>query len=479
MNEDKKKPQSSKDETPPNSSSSDYDKDIETTSSENSGSEEEAELIEIDLEQMLREGQNIEQIKEFIRAQGHNRFRIRNPELLQTAPEPIRKKNNWVELSNLAEKFDDRIHVFPFKNSVSVFVDSVFVRKEGKEILFFGKKVVEEGVEIEYYFYIFCTKKRIFLKENKLILPDDIPEYLLENCFWKSAMSKDQRVIVLYITGYYILEYRIETNLMITHDTKSIELSGKKYEIVSDCMNENFEEYLVIELYCEDTTWSTLSFYKYYLRRKRFDKVFEIGDSPVGKKLRHSYSKIDRNSIHNQEDCLLVFRFCQSNADQLASCDIFYVNLTSKRLLFQKEVELQYEESYYRRAMYLPFLWNDREKIVMRFGSRTLLVLYRELRKAKLHRLPNYDSRNNDFDQFVTLLPQEDFDEKKCGELFLPKGAFKFYEFEKFCLVYSEVAMSDFKVSQFKNIDEYTVLSTICYQKIEKKYINYPFLYFK
>jgi len=243
-------------------------------------------------------------------------------------------------------------------------------------------------------------------------------------------------------------------------------------------MNEKFSDFLILEMYNADTTWSTLSFFKYYLRSKHFEKVFEIGDSPVGKKLRHSYSKIDRNAIHNSEDCLIIFRFCQlENSDEIAFCDIFYVNLSSKRLLFQQEIELRYEESYYRRAIYLQFLWKDEHKIVMRFGGKTILVMNRAKRAISLHRIPADIDPKGNYDQFVTLIPKEKISKEKIlkEEMLLPSKAFKIFDFDKFFLIYSEVGLSDFRIDEFGKIKDYAILSSLTYKGHERKFISYPF----
>ena len=305
--------------------------------------------------------------------------------------------------------------------------------------------------------------------------------------FKRTAFSADKRSAVTFLStggstnkSVGMIQYDLIKNTFIHHDFTDLKVYGVSMFLEPDIDNNNFQrDSILVEIYENHFRMPGLSFFRYHLKRKKFDKVFQIPDSRPGYRLQHSYGKIDRRALHGREDCLVVLRFCYRGRFTEAIeydyvCDLFYVNLCTKLLLFRCQIVLEEAERHYRAEIHQKFLWNSKRKFVMRFGQSSLLVVHRAERSAKVYR------HTEDVHKYPLLVAVFDLRMKaKIEERFQPRDAFFYFEFEDLCALYSRCCISRFKFNEFRSLENFVLLNELHpdrdHPERKKMFVQFPF----
>lgn len=376
----------------------------------------------------------------------------------------------------------------------------LFLRKKGQELVYFSsekqkKQAVEEPEEEEeetemmeneiiasdteeeekfdFYCIVLNTKTGILISKNLIKFDNsNIKEHFkyLRSLKSRSSISEDRERVLFYLFES-LLEYNIEKNKLTIHNAKDVELGGQTFHIEADCMNQDYNDYLIVELYNEFVPPGDLVFYKYDLKNKHYYKLYQIVHR-IPQRFTHSYCKIDRNALHGNEDCMFIFKYCrhQFYPDSI-EVYLFYINLVTKRSLYKAKFCVQGEEAYYREAIYKPFLWNDTDKFVIRLGPKSILVFYKYGRRSEIFRSDD----ENDFNKFVGIfdIGLKEVIEKRL----LPRNEFKFLKFGDKVLLMSNFAFSCFGTFEFENLNDYAVVTSV-FDDNDKDhfFIQFPFL---
>ena len=419
--------------------------------------------------------------------------------------EPDFVANNWNRLEQMiTEEKSPKFFELEVLKKYQISSSAIYFRK-GEEIVLMCRRRQEE-VEDDFAeeedaedqpeanpdencpFCVIINTKTRKIQENKIVPPEGSTLTSEQISFISCSLSEDQNTIASFVKGHQfmrfenpnqppinmLLLYNIDENRLDLHNFGSIDLYGHiDLDLQPDCTNESFDDYLIVELYSEeDGEGSNLCFYRYTLKTKKFDKVFEIPSCRGGKRLMHSLCKIDRNALHGHEDCLLVFRVTQNLNTGKILLEIFSVNLCTKILLFKASVQLNEDESRFRQAIRQPFLENSRDRFVIQLGKNSVLVCDKLKRTAKMFRYRG-QVRHDDqcilglheadeeyhigyFSKFHSLFPASKYEELK-GR-FTPSEAFRCFVFDRYCLLMSYYGFCQFRVDQFERLEDYVML---------------------
>ena len=303
----------------------------------------------------------------------------------------------------------------------------------------------------------------------------------------KTSLSKDEKNLLFYFEKE-IVEFRISDSKLVLHKVADIEVDGKLFRYCDvDCMNEDFDKSIVLELYNSDTADGNLAFYEYTLSSKKFRKIFEIPNpNDPQKKFWHSYNKIDRNAIHGCRDALIVLRFHQKNSRGQFTCDLFYIDIQKKSLL--KQLAIQLPDDFGQLKLphaFSPFLINNKEMFALRLGQNSILVVNRHSWTAnaiehdqfffKPHIVVN-ELEENINGKILCMVKGES--KNKLQKRFLPADNYAFNEVGDYTMVIGNNCFSELSVQKFDRLENYVVMdSYIDPFDVRKKFyvLQFPF----
>ena len=168
-----------------------------------------------------------------------------------------------------------------------------------------------------------------------------------------------------------------------------------------------------------------------------------------------SFTKIDKNSLQKNSDSLMFFRFLKMTwfaGNKVYLCDLVYLNLKNKKILFKLRFEYDYDEHKWYQGINFPFLWKDERVCAVRFGPTTVLILDRKRRRLDLIR--HKDLLDRKFHHFLGMFPIS-FKPRLLRAL-KPDEYFKVVNLgSKFCGVYSNLKGSCFRLDEFEKLEDY------------------------
>ena len=224
-----------------------------------------------------------------------------------------------------------------------------------------------------------------------------------------SALGADQNTVFFYY-GRVLIEYRIAENEVIEHKTKEIELDGDIYSMQVDCLNEGFEDFLIVEMYTKAQSFNdALIFYKYFFREKKFEKFFEIGESEEPGFM-HSYCKIDRGARYGGRDQLLVFKVVRKGETAVALVHFVGLERGQEGGVKVVEVELGMKKAYQRTGVFRPWLWSDGGLAVMQLLDDSVLVIQRGKEGTDDHLEVVEHQKGEDFYCFLGVFKKAEFE---------------------------------------------------------------------
>lgn len=447
------------------------------------GEEEEMEDVDDIFDDLWEEGEDDEMLER--EAQEQIQMRMGIFQVILARARMIRgaeRRQNWRfggmgnQLTSITQ---DELQAILEKDNVVKIADEplrnhpIFTRERGKELIYFSSEKIEEDPEegeeeqeennqadqretrFNFYCIILNAKSGKIISKRKIEFENEETRedfYFLQNSRSRSAISHDKKRVVFYLFQC-LLEYSIEDNKLSVHNAKEVNIHGDEFRIEADCMNQDYDDYLIIELYNDYTPSGDLVFYKYNIKSKQYYKLYHLRHQ-VNQRFLHSYCKIDRDALHGHEDCMFIFKYC---AGQYGETDVylFYVNLVTKRSLYKAKFVVDAPEAYYRAAIYQPFLWNDSQKFITRIGPKSILVFQKYNRQYEIFRSKD----EIEFRKFVGIFDKKHKEvlEKKLR----PREGFKFLEFQDKVLLMSDFGFSNFSTAEFDDLEDYAIVTNV------------------
>ena len=299
---------------------------------------------------------------------------------------------------------------------------------------------------------------------EKLRDQDKNPKYQV-----KTSLSKDENTLLFYFTKE-IVEYKIKESKVVLHQVAEIEVDGTFFKFCDvDCMNEDFEKSIVLELYNCEVHDGNLAFYEYVLSTKKFRKIFAIPNpNDPEKKFWHSYNRIDRNAIHNSRDALVVMRFHHKNSAGQFTCDLFYIDMQKKNLLKQLSIELPSDFGLIKQPhAFSPFLINNEEVFALRLGHNSILMVNKHSWNANVIEHNKFFFKphiiTNELEETINgkiLCMIKGESKSKLEKSFLPAENYEFYEVGDYTMVIGYNCMSELSMQKFDRLENYVVVDS-------------------
>ena len=376
-----------------------------------------------------------------------------------------------------------------------------------KEIIILFRKEFEKGAYFKKSSF-FCSRLDALTLRSSTVNMDienrlSALDFEYKN-FGRTAFSADKSTALIFLSrlcnrSKKLFLYNLEKNSIRIGNFEVLKFEGKEtlYFMEPDVDNENFRHKIYVELYPKEIETRGLAFYEKSLRKRNFfRKIFEVKKDKRGYELYHSYCKIDRNALHGHEDCLIIYRFCCREADEdKGICDIFYVNMVTKRLLFRCSVVVEGNERIYRDSVYHKIIWSSEAKMVTRMSTGAILVIDKIKKMARVHRhdfqsqfdelcgifrfeelrgIEGFEEHSN-----LNLEPyegEEDWSGPRLDGLFQPEEKFRFQYFDGFCAVWSSCVSSFFRGDEFADLRDFLVLGQLEIGKSKfQRFIQFPF----
>ena len=303
----------------------------------------------------------------------------------------------------------------------------------------------------------------------------------------KTSLSKNENILLFYFKKE-IVEYRIAESELILHKVAEIEVDGHFFKFCDvDCLNEDFDQTVILELYNSEAAEGNLAFYSYNLTSKKFKKIFAIPNpNDPERPFWHSYNKIDRKAIHGSRDALIVLRFHHKNSSGSFTADLFYIDIQKRNLLKQLKIELPRDFGQLRQPFaFSPFLLNSQEVFALRLGHNSVLAVNKVTWSANVIEHDQFFFKphliTDELEENINgriLCMAKGVGRERLEKGFLPAGNYAFYEFGEYVLVIGNNCVSELSVGKFEKLENYVVVDGyVDPEDVQRKFyvLQFPF----